>query len=452
MSYTVTADSNTFSIQPEPVVVLTSPNSGSFAHNANINITWSKTDYTGNVDLFYTTSTTFSTSNPISTNQSGTSYTWDVPTSLSGTSIYLWVRVYNNSTFKDRSNSSISITVATLNVTLSDSLSFADNWTKTESIWRTLHNVAITDSISFSETFTRNSTFDVQLTDSMGLADSWTKTESVWRRYIDVVLSDSLSLSDSWSKTESIWRNFFNVALTDSLGFTDTASTSTRTWKYNVPINESLGMSDATTITQRDWIHFRSMLDTLTPTDTWSKFERDWIHFRTFVDSIPVSDSHTTSQKKWILFVDFSDSLSMSDFQTEAIGVLALDNLLLTDSWITSVSKQSNVYQLDSSNSTESVQSLYRTGWIAPIDLDRNVVLRRINIDYTSPVNLTVKIFSNEDTVNAVSTKTIPSSVTPTHESIRLSTRVKYFQVQIETPLSSLDNVRIERIEIEVDE
>ena len=452
MAYTATADSNTFSIQPEPVVVLTSPNSGSFAHNASINLTWSKTDYTGNVDLYYTTSTTFSTSNPISTNQSGTSYSWDVPTSLSGTTIYLWVRVYNNSTFKDRSNSSISITVATLSVTLSDSLSFADSWTKTENIWRTFHNVAITDSISFSDTFTRNSIFDVKLTDSMSLADSWTKTESIWRRYIDVVLSDSLSLSDSWSKTESIWRNFFNVTLTDSLGVSDTASTSQRTWKYNVPINESLGMSDATTITQRDWIHFRSMLDTLTPTDTWSKFERDWIHFRTFVDSIPVADSHTTSQKKWILFVNFDDSLSMADFSTEALGVLALDNLSLTDSWITAISKQSNVYQLDSNNGTESVQSLYRTGWIAPIDLDRNVMLRRINLDYTSPVDLTVKIFSDEDTVNPVSTKTIPSSSTPAHESIRLSTRVKYFQVQIETPLSSLDNVRIERIEIEVDD
>ena len=92
MAFTATGQSGNFTITPAPSVTLDSPNSGTYAHNQNISISWSKSNFTENIDLYWTTGTTFATTNNILVNQSGSSFSWNVPSSLADTSIYIWVR------------------------------------------------------------------------------------------------------------------------------------------------------------------------------------------------------------------------------------------------------------------------------------------------------------------------------------------------------------------------
>jgi hypothetical protein len=125
------------------------------------------------------------------------------------------------------------------------------------------------------------------------------------------------------------------------------------------------------------------------------------------------------------------------------------DNIGISDSWTVSKAFPSIGYLLDGGG--ESLKSKWSTGWISPTDLSKNPIIRRINMDYKSDDDITMKVYSNDDITTPVATKTFPSSSSSTHGSIRLGTRVKYFLLSIETAQSSDADVKIERIEIEVD-
>jgi len=505
MAISVSGSSGQFTIQDPQSVTLSSPNSGSYAHNVSMTISWAKTNFTSNVDLYWTTNTTFSTSNNIGINLSGGSFSWDIPATLSSTSIYIWVRKYLDSSVKDRSNSSISITGAVLTKTIADSISISDVPTKTESTWRTYIYKTLTDSVGiaddgwtkterewhYGKTLTdsipitddgwtkeeREWHYEKTLTDSIPITDDgWTKTESIWRSYIYKTLTDSVGITDDgWTKTESTWREYFYKVLTDSVGIADDGWTKEeREWiKFNI-VNDTLSLQDDPVKEEREWIKFKTLVDSIVTTDDgwekferewikftsltnslaiaddgWEKFEREWIKFTTALETLSIQDDPTITERSWIKFAVIGDSISIVDLATHGHDVQASDSLSISDTWTVSTSSPSTGYMLGDGDETLSAK--WNTGWISPTDLSRNPILRRLNMDYSSGDDVTVKVYANEDLTTPVATKTFPSSSTPIHKSIRLGTRFKYFLLSIETA-SSTESVKIERIEMEIDE
>ena len=455
MAISVSGSSGQFTIQDPQSVTLSSPNSGSYAHNVSMTISWAKTNFTSNVDLYWTTNTTFSTSNNIGINLSGGSFSWDIPATLSSTSIYIWVRKYLDSSVKDRSNSSISITGAVLTKTIADSISISDVPTKTESTWRTYIYKTLTDSVGIAD-------------------DGWTKTEREW--HYEKTLTDSIPITDDgWTKTESTWREYFYKVLTDSVGIADDGWTKEeREWiKFNI-VNDTLSLQDDPVKEEREWIKFKTLVDSIVTTDDgwekferewikftsltnslaiaddgWEKFEREWIKFTTALETLSIQDDPTITERSWIKFAVIGDSISIVDLATHGHDVQASDSLSISDTWTVSTSSPSTGYMLGDGDETLSAK--WNTGWISPTDLSRNPILRRLNMDYSSGDDVTVKVYANEDLTTPVATKTFPSSSTPIHKSIRLGTRFKYFLLSIETA-SSTESVKIERIEMEIDE
>ncbi|HIG58171.1 MAG TPA: hypothetical protein EYF95_08140 [Flavobacteriales bacterium] len=427
MAFTATGESGRFTITDPQSVTLSAPNSGSYAHNVSMTISWTKTNFTSNIDLYWTTNTTFSTSNNILFNSALSSFGWNIPSSLSGTSIYVWVRKTSDSSVKDRSNSSISITGAVLSKTITDSIPISDAYTKTESTWRTYVYKTLSDNIS--------------------LNDIWTKTDSTWREYFYRTLSDSISVADSWVKTSRLWLTIRTIS--DSISMVDTSTLSQRKWIKFATSLDDLTLGDTWTKTQRKWIKFVVSNDSLGLADVWTKTQRRWIKIRSFLESISVSDIIAKTERVWIHFHTVNETITLIDISTETEGVSMSDNIGISDSWTVSKAFPSIGYLLDGGG--ESLKSKWNTGWISPTDLSKNPIIRRINMDYKSDDDLTMKVYSNEDITTPVATKTFSSSSTPTHGSIRLGTRVKYFLLSIETVQSSNADVRIERIEIEVD-
>ena len=399
----VTATSQQFTIQEPQSIVLNAPNSGSFQHTQNISIQWTKTNFTDNVDLFYTTSTTFSTSNVITTNYNSHPFVWNVPSSLSGTSIYIWVRKVNDSSVKDRSTNAISITGATISRTVAEGLTSSDSWSKTTGIWKHVRTLA-----------------------------------------------ETLTSSDTDSKVSRTWSFIRTIA--EGLTSSDTSSKQTRQWKKLRTLAEVLSPTDADSKTTRDWIKIRTLAEGLTTSDIDSKASRQWIKFKTLAETLNPSDSDSKSIKVYILSRSFEESLNTLDISSEGHLVAVDEELNITDSWTKSIQKAGSVYQLDSGGNDESFQAMYKTGWIMPNNLSKNAIIRRVNLNYLSDSAVTLKIFKDDDVSTPFATKTFPASSTSTNGSIRLGTRIKYFLISIETTQSANENVRIERIEIEVDD
>jgi hypothetical protein len=162
-----------------------------------------------------------------------------------------------------------------------------------------------------------------------------------------------------------------------------------------------------------------------------------------------MSDAPTKTERVWIHFNTVDETLTLTDESTETEGASMSDNMSISDSWSVSKASPSTDYILDGGG--ESLKSKWNTGWISPTDLGKNPIIRRINMDYKSDDDLTMKVYSDDDITTPIATKTFSSSSTSTHGSIRLGTRVKYFLLSIETVQSTNADVRIERIEIEVD-
>lgn len=399
----VTATSQQFTIQEPQSVVLNSPNSGSFNYNQNISFTWTKNNFTENVDFYYTTSTTFSTTYNIVYNYNANSFSWNPPSSLSGVNVYIWVRKNNDSNVKDRSNNAISITPITITKTISESLVSSDTSSKTTGFWKILRTI-----------------------------------------------TEGLTTSDSNSKTSRVWKYLRTIA--EGLTTSDSDSKASRTWKYLRTITEGLTSSDSSSVVSRNWVKIKTIAEGLASSDTSSKSEREWIKFKTITEGLPVTDTDSTVSRLWIKTRTLAEALSTIDASSEGHLRLLDEVVVISDLWTKSIQRKSTLYQLDGGGTDESFISLYKTGWIMPKHLGKTSIVRRINIDYSSDSPVTVKVYRDDDLSSPMTTKTFNASSSATHDSIRIGTRVKYFLISIETTQSANETTRIERIEIEVDD
>jgi hypothetical protein len=71
---------------------------------------------------------------------------------------------------------------------------------------------------------------------------------------------------------------------------------------------------------------------------------------------------------------------------------------------------ESNIYKVDVGGSgidRESLSSSRKTGWFSVSPLDKKTLVRRMNARYSGPDPITVKVYADGDTSNAISTVTL---------------------------------------------
>jgi hypothetical protein len=388
MAISISAQSPTFTIQDPPSVTLTSPDSGSFAHNQNISIQWSKSNFTENVDLYFTSSTTFSTSNAIVTNQSGTSYTWNVPESLGGSSIYIWVRKTGDSSVKDRSNNAVSITVVNYNWTATDATQFSqDNVNSTKTTFKTVKNTS--DATHFS-------------------VDGVQTATRTWK--INQTASDATQFStDTVSDSKRTWKYINNAS--DASAFTENVADSKRTWKY---INIA---SDATQFSA----------------DTVNSAKRTWKYINTAVDALQFAE-----QVSFFITKSLPSANDTTQFIEDVVAAIAKNSNVrqFTDSATESFAASYKTGWIPVSKDLDKNSMIRRVNF---------------EYHSADPINVRVYTDGDSTNPVYTNTLAAATNKQTTNKSLRVGRRAKYLMIEMSTNASTNSNTSIEDLEVQVD-
>jgi len=496
MAIPVSGNSGLFTIQAPASVTLDSPNSGSYAHNQNISISWTKSGFTQNIDLYWTTGTTFATTNNILINQSGSSFSWNVPSSLAGTSIYIWVRKTSDSTVKDRSDSSISITSASFTQTPSDSANISeDTPTSTTTRWKFVETAS--DSANISESTPTSSTKpwkyvvgdDANLTEDAPSADTshqWkfqeepgdsadisedtpTSSTKLWKHTPD----DEARLSEDTPSANTSHQWKFQEEPDDEARLSeDTPSANTsHQWKFQEEPDDDANITEDTSSTQKLWKHLADDQADLSEAPV-GEAQKLWKHLpdeqadlseaplgeaqKLWKHLIPETanvseDAITSAQKIWKHII--SETIAITE---EEPGDLYLsqpgDFSSFTEDFSAQVLKGLELHKFDPSG-TESFGILRKSGWLKASDLNTNSILRKISLRYNSQDPITVNIYADGDEVNPVFTKTAPSQTGEElfNKSFRVGRRAKYFMVELLTGETANYDTTIASLEVKVD-
>lgn len=382
MAFNASGTSGNFTITDPASVTLSSPNSGTLNVNENLSISWSKSGFTENVDLYYTSGTTFSTSNAIATNQSGTSYTWNVPTSLSGSSKYIWVRKTGDSNVKDRSNAAL-VFFINRDYTFTETTSFStDSVSTTEGLWK------------YVKTATDTTTFSADTVSTL--------------LFKQPTPSDTTTFSvDSVTTVESLWKHL-------------KAATDTTTFSV-----------DSVTTVESFWKHHKEPSDTTT-------FSADSVETLIFKqprpeDRMALTEQILTALSLWKTVFPLEETTAF----TEDVGV--------------EFGNGCRMLQLDAGSDNESLAISRKSGWVPLGPLDKNTIVRRVNMRYKSSDPINVKIYANEDTSNPIFNYAFAASSSVTNQKIRVGKRAKYLMMELSTSSTINYDTAIDHLEVEVD-
>ena len=427
MAFTATGQSGNFTITPAPSVTLDSPNSGTYAHNQNISISWSKSNFTENIDLYWTTGTTFATTNNILVNQSGSSFSWNVPSSLADTSIYIWVRKTSDSTVKDRSNSSISITGAVFTQTPADTANFSEDTPTSDTTVRWMFQEEPVDTANLSE-------------------DTPTSSTKIWKH---IIPPDQANFSeDSLGAVIKLWR--FIVPDTANLSEADLVSSQLQWIDVFVQATSQADLSEASLIELQElWKHLAGDQANFSE-DTLGEEIKPWKYLIPSTANFS-EDPVTSVIKLWKQIV--SETVAITE---EEPGDVYLsepgDFSSFTEDFSSQVLKGLALHKFDPSG-TESFGILRKSGWLKASDLNSNSIVRDISLRYNSEDPITVNIYADGDEVNPVFTKIAPSQTGEElfNKSFRVGRRAKYFMVELLTGATANYNTTIASLEVKVD-
>ena len=451
MAFSATGQSGNFTITNPASVTLDSPNSGSYAHNQNISISWSKTDFTANIDLYWTTGTTFATTNNILINQSGSSFSWNVPSSLVGTSIYIWVRKTSDSTVKDRSNSSIAITSITVTQTPSDSANISESTpTSTTTRWKFVET--FDDDANITEDTPTSSTKPWKhiIPDDANISEDTPSANTSHQWKFQEEPGDEARLSEDTPSANTSYQWKFQEEPGDDANISeDTPTSSQKLWKHIVPPDSANLSEDSLGEAQKLWKHIVPDTASLSE-DSLGEAQKLWKHI--IPDTANVSeDAITTAQKIWKHII--SETIAITE---EEPGDIFLsepgDFSSFTEDFNAQILKGLSLQKFDPSG-TESFGILRKSGWLKASDLNRNSILRKISLRYNSQDPITVNIYADGDEVNPVFTKTAPSQTGEElfNKSFRVGRRAKYFMVELLTGETANYDTTIASLEVKVD-
>ena len=281
------------------------------------------------------------------------------------------------------------------------------------------------DSISTSTTKWKLATSDA----SQFSADSISTSTTKWKIYaIDV----SQFSADSVSTSVEYW--FKALTISDVSQFSaDSVSTTKGKWKL-LPVDVSQFSADSVATSVEYWFKALTISDVSQfSADSVSTTKGKWKLLPTDATQFS-ADSVTTTKGSWRFVLYMDDATSFTEATSTIHG------------------GPSRFWEIDADNSEEQFATSRTTGWIPTGPIDKNPVLRRINMAYKSTDPVKVKVYTNEDDDNAIFDKTFAASASAiTEKSLRIGKRAKNFKVQLDTDLSGNYNTLIDKMEIEVD-
>jgi len=114
-----------------------------------------------------------------------------------------------------------------------------------------------------------------------------------------------------------------------------------------------------------------------------------------------------------------------------------------------------NIREDYSGTATESVDLDYQTGFFPLTDLGRDVIIRRVNLDYQASTAVSIKLYANGDSSTLKATLSYPANnVSKTYNlSLKPNVRATSLSVRVQATgvTSQTESVVINKIEVETD-
>ena len=243
--------------------------------------------------------------------------------------------------------------------------------------------------------------------------------------------SDSTSFSESVSTSETTWAEIESP--TDSVGFTESLSgntTSDKTkWIIAETPSDSTSLSESVSTTTSKWSQIFSPADSMSLTEAL-----DIIHNvgETPTDSISFTEAITTATKIWSHVVE--DDVSFTEDITSELG------------------RSSRLFQLDASGTNESLEMSRATGWITISPLDKNFMIRDINLGYKSSDIINIKMYKDDDLTTTIFNKDFAASSSKTLANARVGQRAKILMINISTTSTTNSDTEIDLLQVGVDD
>jgi len=243
--------------------------------------------------------------------------------------------------------------------------------------------------------------------------------------------SDSTSFSESVSTSETTWAEIESP--TDSVGFTESLSgntTSDKTkWIIAETPSDSTSLSESVSTTTSKWSQIFSPADSMSLTEAL-----DIIHNvgETPTDSISFTEAITTATKVWSHIVE--DDVSFTEDVTSELG------------------RSSRLFQLDAGGTNESLEMSRATGWITISPLDKNFMIRDINLGYKSSDIINIKMYKDDDLTTTIFNKDFAASSSKTLANARVGQRAKILMINISTTSTTNSDTEIDMLQIGVDD
>ena len=243
--------------------------------------------------------------------------------------------------------------------------------------------------------------------------------------------SDSTSFSESVSTSETTWAEIESP--TDSVGFTESLSgntTSDKTkWIIAETPSDSTSLSESVSTTTSKWSQIFSPADSMSLTEAL-----DIIHNvgETPTDSISFTEAITTATKIWSHVVE--DDVSFTEDVTSELG------------------RSSRLFQLDAGGTNESLEMSRATGWITISPLDKNFMIRDINLGYKSSDIINIKMYKDDDLTTTIFNKDFAASSSKTLANARVGQRAKILMINISTTSTTNSDTEIDLLQVGVDD
>ena len=243
--------------------------------------------------------------------------------------------------------------------------------------------------------------------------------------------SDSTSFSESVSTSETTWAEIESP--TDSVGFTESLSgntTSDKTkWIIAETPSDSTSLSESVSTTTSKWSQIFSPADSMSLTEAL-----DIIHNvgKTPTDSISFTEAITTATKIWSHVVE--DDVSFTEDITSELG------------------RSSRLFQLDAGGTNESLEMSRATGWITISPLDKNFMIRDINLGYKSSDIINIKMYKDDDLTTTIFNKDFAASSSKTLANARVGQRAKILMINISTTSTTNSDTEIDLLQVGVDD
>ena len=149
-------------------------------------------------------------------------------------------------------------------------------------------------------------------------------------------------------------------------------------------------------------------------------------------DSISFTEAITTATKIWSHVVE--DDVSFTEDVTSELG------------------RSSRLFQLDAGGTNESLEMSRATGWITISPLDKNFMIRDINLGYKSSDIINIKMYKDDDLTTTIFNKDFAASSSKTLANARVGQRAKILMINISTTSTTNSDTEIDLLQVGVDD